>query len=495
MIKKEKPQSQVGWKTTKRERMNYFIGEIGRVCEANVFVMFMSTFLIFQGIDLAAVAGVMLAVKIIDAVDDVVFGYLVDKWKITEWKVFNKITGEGKYLPWYRLTFFLFPVFTIIFFLMPTNLSENGKLVWFTVFYLLYDISYTLVEVPMNSLMVTLTDNLDERNSIIQTKTILGGAIVLPVSIIWLALVSEYVGIPIKIVAIASSIIFLVMMLPLTKGVHEHNTKLANVDEQEAEHYSLKDMFNVVKTNKYLLILLLSNVLINGLATGSAVGLFTSYYLLGSSMVLVIPIAISFIPVIIAQSQTAKLTRKFGKLQVIIGGGLVGGLIYGMIYFGGPNIILVSTLLVLQALPSNISLVAKGFILPDTIEYARYKTGKDCSGISFALNSFVTKLTASLSASLGLFILGLSNWVNIQATDFADLAAQGIEQPESALNVLWLVYMLVPAIGTILGVLVMFFYNLKDQDVELMTKCNAGEISREECESQLSRHYGQGGRK
>ena len=30
---------------------------------------------------------------------------------------------------------------------------------------------------------------------------------------------------------------------------------------------------------------------------------------------------------------------------------------------------------------------------------------------------------------------------------------------------------------------------VKDKDIELMAKCNAGEITREECEAQLSRKY------
>ena len=44
-------------------------------------------------------------------------------------------------------------------------------------------------------------------------------------------------------------------------------------------------------------------------------------------------------------------------------------------------------------------------------------------------------------------------------------------------------------IGFLLSTLVLFFYKLKDRDAELMAKCNAGEISREECEAQLSRKY------
>ena len=105
------------------------------------------------------------------------------------------------------------------------------------------------------------------------------------------------------------------------------------------------------------------------------------------------------------------------------------------------------------------------------------------------MNSFVTKLTQSVASSLGLFLLGLSGWIEIEATDFADVAAQNIQQPASALNMLWIVYTLIPAVGTLLGILVMVFYRIKDKDIDLMIKCNAGDITREECEAQLSRKY------
>ena len=94
-----------------------------------------------------------------------------------------------------------------------------------------------------------------------------------------------------------------------------------------------------------------------------------------------------------------------------------------------------------------------------------------------------------MASSLGLFMLGLSGWVEITADSFEEIAAQGVQQPESALHMLWVVYALIPAIGTLAGVLVMFLYRMKDKDVELMAKCNAGEITREECEAQLSRKY------
>ena len=40
-----------------------------------------------------------------------------------------------------------------------------------------------------------------------------------------------------------------------------------------------------------------------------------------------------------------------------------------------------------------------------------------------------------------------------------------------------------------LGALLLFFYKLRSKDVAIMAKYNAGEITREECDSQLSRKY------
>ena len=489
MAKKTAKGTPEGWRLTKKERTKFLLGDLGRTLEAGIIAAMMSTFMIFQGIDMTAIAGVMLVVKIIDAFDDMIFGYFVDRIKITEWKLFRKITGEGKYLPWYRLTFALFPVFTTLFFCMPFSWTETAKIIWFFVFYLLYDLSYTLVEVPMQSMIVTLTDNLDERNSILQAKTILSSVATFIVPLIWTAAISEFAGFAIRDVVLVSSVIFFFMMLPMCKGVKEYNTTLSRADSEESEKYTLKDMWNCVKTNKYLLILLLSTVINSCLQTGGALGTLVSYYHFGNSLAIAIPILIALVPVLLAQGQTRKLVKKFGKLQVFLICGIVSVLFRFVIYFVGPVFSIYCTLLVLQAPFDNVSNIAKSFFMPDTIEYARYKTGKDCTGICNALSSFVTKLTTSVSSSLGLFVLGLSNYIPVQAESFEDIAAAGVVQPQQAMDTMWVIFSLIPVIGMLLGILVMVIYKLKDRDVALMAKCNAGEITREECEAQLSRKY------
>lgn len=143
MKKKEKINKHPDWRLSGHERTNYYLSDTGRLFGTAVFQTFMTSFLALRGVNLTLLSGALLALKIIDAVDDVVFGYFIDKLKITEWKAFKRLTGDGKYLPWFRLTFFLFPLFTMVFYLMPSDLPQGIKIAWFMVSYLLYDFSRT----------------------------------------------------------------------------------------------------------------------------------------------------------------------------------------------------------------------------------------------------------------------------------------------------------------------------------------------------------------
>ena len=77
----------------------------------------------------------------------------------------------------------------------------------------------------------------------------------------------------------------------------------------------------------------------------------------------------------------------------------------------------------------------------------------------------------------------------MEAESFEALAQLGVRQPDVALNGLWIVYALVPVIGMIISTFFYLGYKLNDKDVQIMAKCNAGEITRAEAEKLLSRKY------
>lgn len=489
-VTESKARKHIGWRTTKRERFWYLFGDIGRTCGSGVITSFMTLFLLFEGISMTSVASIVLIVKIIDALDDVLFGFFVDRLDPTKIPVIRKLAGTGKYLPWYRATFFLFPIATILFFLMPSGLSEGMKLVWFGVFYLLYDLTYTLVEVPMSSMIVTLTDNIEERSNVLKLKGVIATLLAVVVALVYQFLISETVGLPLKGVAIGAMIIYFLMMLPLASKVTEHNTSLKNVASEEQERYSFRDMWECVKTNKYMMIVLVSSLIYSCTYTGDVVANFIAYYLMGNSLILTLPMLIALVPGLILQGYADTIRKKMGSRNALLMFTLFSGLGRLIIWIAGYNsVTLVIALSTVFCIPGAVRTVIMTFMYPDTIEYTRYKTGKDCTGIFYSLKSFVDKATAGVASALALFLLGISGWVSITATDFADLAAQAVPQPQSALNCLWALNSLIPAIGMLLSSAVLFAYRLKDPDAQLMARCNSGEISREECEAQLSRKY------
>ena len=164
---KQKKVKHPDWQMSRSEKNWYYVGDTARLFCSSLVATYMTTFMMFQGINMASLATAILLVKIIDSVDDVLFGFIIDKIDIRNWKIFRKLAGDGKYMPWYRLFFWTFPAATILFYMMPKNSPDVVKIAWFLVTYLLYDFTCTLTEVPMQSMVTTLTDSTSERNSIL----------------------------------------------------------------------------------------------------------------------------------------------------------------------------------------------------------------------------------------------------------------------------------------------------------------------------------------
>ena len=76
-----------------------------------------------------------------------------------------------------------------------------------------------------------------------------------------------------------------------------------------------------------------------------------------------------------------------------------------------------------------------------------------------------------------------------QSLSFDELKKLGVVQSEHALDVLWFSYVMIPALGCLIALVIWNLYKLNDKDVQVMADCNAGKIDREEAEESLSRKY------
>ena len=199
---------------------------------------------------------------------------------------------------------------------------------------------------------------------------------------------------------------------------------------------------------------------------------------------------IAAVPGFVAAFLAPKIVKKHDKMKVLMICNLLNVLFGFAIFFTGwENKTLFIILNMLRAAPASIQGVLAFMFTPDCAEYGQYKSGISATGITFAIQTFSVKITSAISSSLALFLLGLFGWISVQASDFAELQALNIQQSAQAINGLWIVYALIPTIGLAIAGIFYLFYKLNDKDVQIMAKCNSGEITREEAEKLLSRKY------
>lgn len=463
--------------TTFGEKLSYWTYFIGQNVYYNITAAFISTYLAMQGISLAKVAVVLLIVKVWDAVNDPIFGFIFDK---------VKFKSGRKSLPWLRLSTCLIPVVTIILFAIPSALGETGKLVWFGVAYVLWDTVYTLTDVPAYAMLNTMTDNLQERNLLLSVNRVFSGAGVLIYGVVLPLLISESVGMSTTMAVAILSVFSALTMVPLCVKCKERNYK----PEEEAENFTPREMFRYLRSNKYLLIYYGGYMATDALKTSGAVLLFVSFYLFGNSTFSILLNILNMVPGVFAAMAMPALLKRFDKFKTLVVCNLINIALGLVIYFAGwgdQTFFLVMTCI--RCIPMSIVGILAFMFTPDCAEYGQFQSGISAKGITFAIQTFSVKITAAVSSSLALGLLGLFSWITVEAESFAELEALDIQQSAGALNGLWFVYALVPVIGMIISAVFYLFYKLNDKDVQIMAKCNAGEITRAEAEARLSRKY------
>ena len=466
-----------GWSTEPVERVSYYSYFAGQNMIYTLFNVCLTTYLLFLGIDPIKSATVMLIVKVWDAVNDTLFGVIFDSIRFKSGK---------KYLPWIRVSTMLIPIATILTFVIPNDSSQAVKLVWFAIAYMLWDTAYTLCDVPIFGILTSMSQSIDERNSIQSYKSIATYAGVGITSTLSTVLISEKVGMNYGMITVIICIMAFALMLPASFKLKERFTGEAE------ETFTIRRMFSYLFKNKYLLIYYIGLFFYSSLSIGNAFTLYVSYYLFNSALFSLVVGAVGTVPQLLIALLLPKLIRRFDKMKV----NRVCLLLYVILSVvtwavGYGNVVVYIVMFTIRSIPLAVVALEMFIFTPDCAEYGRFKSGTDAKGITFAVQTFMAKLTGSISGSLGMFLLGLESvgWKVVEVGSFQELEQSGVIQTPHALNMLWLIFMLIPAIGGLLAYIVWLFYDLKDKDVQVMIECNTGKITRDEAFSRMSKKY------
>ncbi|MFP9128976.1 MFS transporter [Niallia sp. BSM11] len=426
-----------------RKRIGYGAGDFA----CNLVFSTMASYLLFFYTDVfgisAAVAGtLMLVTKIIDAFADTGMGLLVDRTK-TRW-------GQGR--PYFIIGALPFAVFTIMTFIVP-DFSMSGKILWAYITYCLLNIAYTVVNIPLNTIVPRLTSDNHERNWLVSTRMIcalLGTALVMTITTPMVNLFGQgddqkgYL-VTMTIYGIVAVLVFVFTFM---------NTKEVVPPTVQPGKSSFKEDFKGLTAPAAIFFIL--NFLYFSLYVirNTTVIYYFTYNLGRTDWLTFVGIfgILSGLPILLLLPW---LQKKMAKKNVLLLSTLiyiVGDLV---LYFGKTSPAMLIAGLTITGLGIYGIFGTTFAIQPDVIDYSEYKNNRSISGMIAAFQGFFVKVSLGLGSALVGVFLKIGGYV------------PNATQTESALKYIEISFIWVPLIICVLIGITIVFYKLDDKRTEM----------------------------
>jgi len=468
---------------TKKERGSYGLYFTGQNM-IYIFVMnyLQNYFTDVVGITAGAVAVILLIARIWDAVNDPLFGVIVDRSRLR----------DGRFRPWLKLSTWLIPIFTVLLFCVPVAWPLNVKTAVCAVLYICWGMSYTICDVPAHSLSTAMTNNLTERTALISKGRFHSMLGILTVMVLTVPLVNQltkHSG-SVPLAWLIASIVIAVCAFFLMRGLGK-NAQERFID-QDSEPLGFRAIFDYLKGNKYLMIFFGAQIIANLTNTMTTLPLYFANVNLGDSNKYLLLVAVSMVASPIVSLALPKINRHVDKFTIYmlgLGLSIVMSVVIYLVGYEGSRFVPFLILCAVKGFGASCSLVMSFMFSADCIEYGHYVNGHRAEGVTFSIQTFTTVMTGAISGSLAMGLLG---WLfHYQSAYYEGGVLITPVQPESAANGIWLLMSIFPAIGAAAAfVILLRFYKLRDKDVQIMADVNSGKISREEGETRLAARKG-----
>ncbi len=409
------------------------------------------------GLSATFVGLILMIARIFDAVNDPFMGVLVAKTR-TRW---------GRFRPWLFSGTVLNAVVLYALFAAPA-MEGTALMVYFTVAYILWGVTYTMMDIPYWSMIPAVTRTPAERESLSvvgRTCAGVGSAIVTMFTMLLVGMFggsSERQGF--KTVALLVSVCFVaaeVLCCLLFKEKSKSETRVA----------SIKEMFTALFRNDQAMVVVASIVLINCALylTANFIIYFFKYDFGGEgwktsyTLFSTVGGAMQILGMMVLYPLLRKKLSNTQVFAVSLAAALAGyGLLLALCLLG-----LGGSLAVL-CIPGGLVFACNGMLtvlttlfLSGTVDYGELKTGRREESVIFSMQTFVVKAASGVSVFLtgiGLDLIGLTG----NAEETGPIAAQ------SARTLLGLrLMMTVLPIALLAGAMLLFHRKFKLTDTKM----------------------------
>lgn len=431
-------------KLTGKEKASYGLGAVGK----DMVYMLSASYILYYyqdilGVSAIAMGVILMAARVFDAFNDPIMGVIVAKTR-TKW---------GKFRPWLLVGTILNAFVLYFMFAAPPALDGAGLVAYAAITYILWGVTYTMMDIPFWSMIPAFTEGGKEREGLSTLGRSCAGVGSAIVTIITMKCVyalgagDERSGF--RWFALIIAILFVVFISITCLTIKEKST--VDVDSP-----SVGVMFKALVQNDQAMTVVIAIVLINGALyiTSNLLIYFFKYDVGGAkwydsyTLFNTVGGATQILSMMIIFPFMRKLMSTIRVFYLSVVMAISGYVLLFVLMFTG------ATSMAALLIPGILIFIAFGMLtvlttvfLANTVDYGEVKNGRRDESVIFSMQTFVVKLASGVSAFIASICLTICNLSNDTSDVVVEVSKEanvmGLRFAMSALPVIGLIAALI----------------------------------------------------
>ena len=443
-------------KLTFREKASYGLGAVGK----DMVYMLSASYILYYyqdilGVSAVAMGIILMAARVFDAFNDPIMGVLVAKTR-TKW---------GKFRPWLLIGTILNAVILFIMFSAPPALNGKGLVAYAAVVYIVWGVTYTMMDIPYWSMIPAFTEGGKEREgltTLARSCAGVGSALITIITMICVKNIGqgdERIGF--QRFALIIAIVFVVFIVITCICIKEKSTV-------DVEAPSVGQMFRALIQNDQAMIVVIAIVLINCslYITSNLLIYFFKYDFGGQTWENEYTLfntfggGIQILSMMIFYPVLRKFINSVQVFYVSFVMAIIGyAVLFALMCLGLTNIFLLFIPAFFVFAAFGMLTVLTTVFLANTVDYGELKNDRRDESVIFSMQTFVVKLASGVAVLIASICLSIAN--------LSDDTSVVVEAAGSSIFILRMTMTVIPIAGLLLAVFLFHRkYMLTEQKVE-----------------------------
>ena len=444
-----------------KEKVSYGLGAVGK----DLVYMLSASYVLYYfqdvlGVKAIAMGVILLVARVFDAFNDPIMGIVVAKTK-TRW---------GKFRPWLMIGTLTNSAILFLMFACPPTLSPKGLVAYAAITYILWGVTYTMMDIPYWSMIPAFTKSGKEREgltTLARSCAGVGSALIT----IFTVIIVKGIGTMIagsdassKEVEIAGfkwfafiiAVLFIVFIIITCVNIKEK----ATVD---MESPSVKQMFKALISNDQAMTIVFTIVLINiAIYTTSNLVIYFFKYDFGGTgwqgsytLFNTFGGGIQILAMMLMYPILRKFKSNISIFYLCLTSAVLGYLIlFGLTFLNMSNVLVLFIPAFFIFSANGVLNVLTTVFLANTVDYGDIKNNRRDESVIFSMQTFVVKLGSGISALIAAVSLSINNLKDATG----DTAEQNFDfsstVSDSSRLGLRMTMTIIPVIGLIIAVII-----------------------------------------